>query len=195
MLRQKETIPLDEAGKSITISSETGTMMLLTILMTTEKEKVDNQMANENTGINWAKVAVRDGHGSVDAAATMARLEEELTKHVAENEIDLGEIAGAVSRVLTDLTKNGQAQKASMNLNDLSLRALNLLGSTESRLQKRILEFARGESERFMSSKGADGLLLIRKGKLGGVHVSTPTFVKEYNESLAKKAEKAASAQ
>jgi hypothetical protein len=152
-------------------------------------------MTNDNTGINWARVAVRDGHGSVDAAATMARLEEELTKHIAENEIDLGEIAGAVSRVLADLTKNGQALKASMALNDLSLRALSLLGSTESRLQKRILEFAHGESERFVASRGADGLLMIRSGRHGGVHVSTPTFVKEYNEALTKKAEKAASAQ
>jgi hypothetical protein len=158
-------------------------------------------MAGDNettgTGINWAKVAVRDAHGAIDVDSTMELIRDELTD-VAGSEVDTTEIAAAVDAVFAKLTNGGQVQKATIDLSGLASRALNLLGDVpfgqESKLTERVKEYVRGESERFVATEGAEGKMVVRKGKSGGVSPSTPKIVEEYRAFLAKKAAKNAPA-
>lgn len=165
----------------------------------TTEETTEETTANETaavaeekgTGINWAKVAVRGQHGAVDKTLTMALLDEELSTHIAENEVDMEEIGSTVATVFTKLTQ-GVAKKASIDLNGLATRALGLLGDVpygqETRLSERIKDFVRGESDRFVESNGASGLYHIKRGKDGGVRLNTEMYLKEYRALQAKKA-------
>jgi len=155
----------------------------------------------KGTGINWAKVSVRDAHGAIDAAATLALCNEELTAHVADNEVDMKEIDESVAKVFVKLmtTPGGVSQKGLIDLQGLAGRAFNILDNdgevpygAETRLQERIKDFVRGESETFVKTSGQSGKYHIKRGKDGGVRLNTPAYLKEYMELQAKKATAAA---
>lgn len=154
--------------------------------MANENENVEN----EGTKINWAKVAVRDAHGAIDKDATLALCDEELTSHIG-NEVDMTEIASSVAQVFTKLTRGGEAQKAMIDLDGLATRAFGLLPAaplgSETLLKKRIMDFVRGESLRFTETNGAEGLYHIKRGKDGGVRLNTPAYVAEFRALQAKK--------
>lgn len=169
-----------------------------------EKEDImanDNTNETTGTGINWGKIALRDTHGSVDKPATLALIDEELTAHIADNEVDMDEIETACETVFEKLRATGGvvAQKAMMDLNELSHRALDLLDNVpygaSTRLQERIKDFVRGESETFVKTDGAEGKYHIKRGKDGGVRLNTPAYLDEYRKlQAAKRAKEAAAA-
>lgn len=151
----------------------------------------------EKTGINFGndKITVRDAHGTVDRAATMERIESELIAWIGTNEIDPEAVKTAVIAVFARFPK---ADRQSMDLGGLTHKALVELKApdgSETRIGERIKNFVRGESERFENTQGAEGLCFIKRGKQGGVHMSTPAFVTEYRKGLAKKAAKETPAQ
>lgn len=160
-------------------------------------ETTEETTEETGTGINWAKVSVRDPHGAIDAAATLALCNEELTAHIADNEVDMREIDEAVAKVFVKLvsTPNGVSQKGLIDLQGLAGRAFNILDNegevpygAETRLQDRIKDFVRGESETFVNTKGQAGKYHIKRGKDGGVRLASQAYVKEYLELQAKKA-------
>jgi hypothetical protein len=162
-----------------------------------ESTSTESTETVKGTGINWSKVAVRDPHGAIDQEATLALCNEELSAHIAENEVDMGEIGDAVASAFAEV--RAKAQKAMIDLNGLASRALNALGTVtsvpfgaETRLQERIKNYVRGESDRFVETKGAEGLYHIKRGKDGGCRLATEAYVKEYRELQAKKAAAAA---
>jgi hypothetical protein len=155
-------------------------------------------MANENksTGTNWGKMAIRDLHGSIDTVATLKLVEDELATHI-HSEVGVDAIAEAVLTALRNLTQDGVAQKASTDLTGLCHKALNLLGDVPAgattAMLNRIKDFVRGESKRFVSTNGAEGMAFIGRGRgFAGVNVNTPKFVEEYKAAQAKKATAAA---
>lgn len=156
-------------------------------------------MATENktvtgTNVNWAKLAVRDEHGALDITATLLLVEKELSD-TAGAEVSTDTIAEHTAGVFDKLTKSGSIKNASMELSILAQRVVAQLDApygTETRLNERVKDYVRGESDRFEATNGSEGLYLIQRGKGGGVRLSTESFVKEYREKQAKKAAKAA---
>ena len=78
---------------------------------------------DEGTKINWARVAVRDDHGSIDVDATMTLCRTELENHISDNEVDISEIEEAVDKVFDKLSRGGTALKASIDMGGLQQRA------------------------------------------------------------------------
>jgi hypothetical protein len=150
------------------------------------------------TGVNWATKAIRGDHGEIDMDATLALCEEEIVASM-EGEIGMDAVAGAVASALNNLTQGGVAQKASTDLNGLSVKALGLLGDlpagVTTSVQNRIKNFIRGESDRFVETNGEEGICYVGRGRgFGGVNVRTTKFVEEYRAAQAKKAAKTAAA-
>lgn len=157
----------------------------------TTDETTDTDTEVQGTGINWENVAVRDAHGAVDKDATLARCDAEIVAHIANNEFDIEEIRGAVAQVFVKLTRGGAAQMAMMDLQGVVGRASALLDvpyGAETRIEKRIKDFVRGESKRFEATTGAEGSYHIKRGKHGGVRGNSEMYVKEYRALQAKKA-------
>ncbi len=155
-------------------------------------------MATENgTGINWSKVAMKDAHGCLDVESTMELVREELAAHAAE-QVDVSEIASAVEKVFARLTNGGAIARATIDLAGLSARALSFLGdvpmTSTTQLTDRIKNYVRGESTRFVDSKGVEGSVWLSRGKLGGCKLATDAVRADYRDFLAKKAAKAAPA-
>lgn len=161
--------------------------------------QVDGTQDNEEgTNINWAKVARRDAHGAIDHDATMTLLDSELVAHMAENEVDMEEVRVAVATIFDKLTNGGKALNAMIDLNGLSSRACMLLAEStdvpfgaETRLQERIKNFVRGESDHFVKTNAAEGAYWICRGKLGGVRLATDSCRKDFRALQDKKAKAA----
>lgn len=159
-------------------------------------------MANENTTeekktglnkLNWTKLAIRGKHGAIDMDATLAAIAEQLDVAVG-NEVDMGEISAAVNGVFTKLLalpNGGTALNGRLDLAEVVSRASNSLDAPHgsmTMLQDRIKGYIKGESKRFIESNGAEGSLVVRVGKNGGVIAATETFRKEYQTAQAKNA-------
>lgn len=148
-------------------------------------------MSNENkTGINWNKVALRNSHGVMDLGATLKVCEEELSAMIAA---DIGSdvIESVTAKYFDKLTQGGKIPNAMTDLDGLASGALRYLDEVpagqDTRIKDRIKDFVRGESKRFTDSNGGEGKYVVVRGKLGGVRISSESFVKEYREMQAKK--------
>ena len=192
--RKRSSLALARKRKSVILLPRRGTNKRSSAArQTIRNEKEEGiTMANEKngTGINWNRVALRDDHGSIDLDATLALCTDEINLHI-EAEVSSDDLAGAVTAALSHLTQGGVAQKASTDLNGLSVKALSLLGDipagATTMVQERIKDFIRGESRRFVESNGANGLCFLGRGRGRGVNVSTAKFVEEYRAAQAKK--------
>lgn len=148
--------------------------------------------------VNWSRAVERDEHGSVDKAKTLAKLEADLSTHIATNEFPMEQIASAVRSVFERLMES-KPLKVSKDLDGVASRAFIILNSiaevpndSETTMINRIKGYVRGESKRFEATNGEQGSVLIVRGKSGGCYYSTPTLVKEYRARQAKKAAAAA---
>jgi hypothetical protein len=153
----------------------------------TEDEGSEDK-AERGTGINFSKAVVRDKHGVVDEDATFARIRDEYRAWMATNEVETPMLANAVRTVFDKLPPS---QKAMIDLNGLASRAVEEMKvpyGAETRLALRVKDFVRGESLRFVGSKGAEGMYHIKRGKDGGVRLNTTAYVTEYRKLQAKKA-------
>lgn len=141
------------------------------------------------SGINWSGVSLTNETGSIDVEQTMAFLREELVDYVSTNEIPADKIREVVSQVFTKVTQ--------IDLNGLASRCALLLDApvgSETKVQKRVLDFVRAESAAFKDSKGEKGGFVILPGARGGMgstRASSPETLKLYTKMLETKAAKA----
>lgn len=160
----------------------------------TDAEEISEETPEETkpkgiAALKWVRLALRDKHGSVDKLATLAYIEKQLDD-VMKNEVGIDDIANAVKRVFAPLLEKSP-HNAQLDITTLTTRACNYLSTpdgSDAENINRVKKFARGETERFEATGGAEGIIYVKKGAGGGVRWSTPAFVKEWRALQAKKA-------